>query len=220
MIPKCVILGGGGHARVLIDALLQSGQVELLGVLVPDASRWGTQILGVPVLGGDDLLPRLAQADLTHFVVGLGSVGNSLFRQHLFQYGLAQGLQVLSVRHPSAMVSSHAVLGRGSQFLPGCIVNAGAVIGENVIINSGAIVEHDCRISAHVHVATGACLSGTVHVEEGAHIGVGAVVRQGIQIGPQAIIGAGAVVVRDVPAGTTVVGNPARAQHKTNTEEN
>lgn len=209
-MQRCVILGGGGHARVLIDALQLINQVELYGVLVPDESLWSSDIFGVPVLGGDDLLPGLADQGVDSFVVGLGSVGDSRIRQRLFHYGLDQGLDVLSVRHPTAILSPHARLGRGSQFLPGSIVNAGAVIGENVIINSGAIIEHDCQIGDHVHVATGAHLSGTIQVGEGAHIGTGAVVRQGIKIGENAIVGAGAVVVKDVLPDTCVVGVPAR----------
>jgi UDP-perosamine 4-acetyltransferase len=206
---RCVILGGGGHARVLIDSLLLVGQVELHGILLPDESQWGSDVFGVPVLGGDELLPSLAAQGVDSFVVGLGSVGDSSIRKRLFRYGLDQGLDVLSVCHPKAILSPRARYGRGGQFLPGSIVNAGAVIGENVIINSGAIIEHDCQIGDNVHVATGAHLSGTVIVGAGAHIGTGAVVRQGIEIGENALVGAGAVVVKNVPPDTLVIGVPA-----------
>jgi len=207
---RCVILGGGGHARVLIDSLLLTEQVELHGILLPDESLWGSDVFAVPVLGGDELLPGLVEQGVDSFVVGLGSIGNNSLRQRLFHYGLEQGLDILSVCHPRAVLSPRACYGRGGQFLPGCIVNAGAVIGENVIINSGAIIEHDCQIGDHAHVATGAHLSGTVIVGEGAHIGTGAVVRQGIKIGQNALVGAGAVVVKDVPPDTLVIGVPAR----------
>lgn len=216
---RCVILGGGGHARVLIDSLLLMGQVELYGILLPDETLWGSDVFGVPVLGGDELLPGLTAQGVDSFVVGLGSVGDSSLRQRLFRNGLAQGLEVLSVCHPTAVLSPRACYGRGGQFLPGCIVNAGAVIGENVIINSGAIVEHDCQIGDHVHVATGAHLSGTVMVGPGAHIGTGAVVRQGITIGKNAIVGAGAVVVKDVLPDILVTGVPARPRQKINLTE-
>jgi UDP-perosamine 4-acetyltransferase len=209
-LPRCVILGGGGHARVLIDALQQTADVIVHAILVPDESLWGGHIFGVPVLGDDSLLPGLREQGVDSFVVGLGSVGDHRPRQRLFQYGLALGFQVLTVRHPTAILSPHVQWGCGCQFLPGCIVNAGAVLGENVIINTGAIVEHDCRIGDHAHLATGARLSGTVQVGKGAHIGSGATVRQGITIGEHAIVGAGAVVVANVPPGVTVVGVPAR----------
>ncbi|MDX9864929.1 MAG: acetyltransferase [Anaerolineaceae bacterium] len=206
---RCVILGGGGHARVLIDAILLVGQVELHGILLPDESLWGSDVFGVPVLGGDALLSSLVAQGVDSFVVGLGSVGDSSIREKLYHYGLDLGLDVLSVCHPAAILSPRARYGRGGQFLPGSIVNAGAVIGENVIVNSGAIVEHDCQIGDHVHIATGAHLSGTVQIGEGAHIGTGAIVRQGIKIGTNALVGAGAVVVKDVPPDTLVTGVPA-----------
>lgn len=208
--PVCVLFGGGGHARVLIDCVQSSQAAELAGILDSNPSLWGKSVLNVPVLGGDELLPELLARGVDHFAVGLGSTGDAGPRRKLYELGLAYGLKPLMIIHPRAIISSWAEIGRGAQLLPGCIVNAGAVLGENVIVNSGAIVEHDCRIGDHVHVASGARLASTVQVGSGAHIGLGASVRQCISIGSGAIVGAGAVVVRDVPPGVTVVGVPAR----------
>lgn len=208
--PRCIILGGGGHARVLIDCLRESGLVEIEGVLDADSSRRGQKILDVPVLGDDDLLGELAAGGVTHFVVGLGGVGDNGPRRRLFEMGCSCRLTPLTVRHPSAMVSRWARIGPGCQLLPGSIVNAGATLGKNVIVNSGAIVEHDCVIGDHVHIATGAKLASTVQAGAGAHVGAGATVKQSMRIGEGAIIGAGAVVVKDVEPGVVVVGVPAR----------
>jgi sugar O-acyltransferase (sialic acid O-acetyltransferase NeuD family) len=175
-----------------------------------DSALHGQDIWGVKILGGDNLLPEMVRLGVTHFVVGLGSVGDSRARQHLFEMGLSSDLKPLTVKHPSAICSRWAEVGAGAQLLPGSIVNAGAQLGANVIVNSGAVVEHDCRIGAHAHIATGAKLSGGVEVGAGAHIGAGATVRQAIRVGDGAIIGAGAVVVKDVPPHTVVVGVPAR----------
>jgi UDP-perosamine 4-acetyltransferase len=210
MNERCIILGAGGHARVLIDCIRASGVAQIHGILDPERERWGQTMLDVPILGGDELMPRMADEGVRYFLVGLGSTGNSEARQRLFRMGRSQGLQALTVIHPACIHSVAAVIGAGSQLLAGSIVNVGAVIGENVIINSGAIIEHDCRIEDHAHVATGARLAGTVHVGMGAHIGVGAAIRQGITIGEAAIVGAGAAVVEDVPPWTVVVGVPAR----------
>lgn len=206
----CVILGGGGHARVLIDSLKESGVATPQAVLDSDRSKRGQELLGVPILGGDDFLPELARRGITHFVVGLGSTGDNEPRRRLFELGLSHKLQPLTVIHPSAICSKEAKVGRGSQLFPGCIVNAGVKLGENVIVNSGAIVEHDCVIEDHVHIATGAKLASTVYVGRGAHIGIGAAVRQKIKIGERALVGGGSVVVKDVPAHVVVVGSPAR----------
>jgi len=208
----CIILGGGGHAAVLIDCITQAGMASELnfGVLDSDPSKWGSGMAGFPVLGGDDLLKEIVGKGARYFLVGLGGVRSNEPRKLLFETAISAGLKPLSVRHPSAIVSPQARLGEGDQLLPGCIVNAGAVLGRNVIVNSGAIVEHDCRIGDHVHVATGARLASTIIVGELAFIGAGAVVRQCITIGERAMVGAGAVVVKDVPAGAVVMGVPAR----------
>ncbi|HUP32555.1 MAG TPA: NeuD/PglB/VioB family sugar acetyltransferase [Gaiellaceae bacterium] len=206
----CVVLGGGGHARVLIDLMREAGLGEPHGVLDADPSRWGGELDGVAILGGDELLPQLRAQGVSSFAVGLGSVGDSGPRRRLFSLALGHGLEPMMLRHPTAVCSAGATVGPGCQLLPAAIVNAGASLGANVIVNSGAIVEHDCVVGDHVHVASGARLASSVHVGTGAHVGIGAVVLQCISIGEAAVVGAGAVVVRDVPPATTVVGAPAK----------
>lgn len=207
---KMILLGGGGHAKMLIEIIRLRGQIRLVGILDADQKKWRSQVMGVPVLGGDDLLPSLAAKGVTHFAVGLGSIKDNGPRRRLFELGVARGLTPLTLVHPSSIVSSESIVGDGTQLLPGCIINPGARIGSNVIINSAAVVEHDCTIGDHVHIATGARLASTVHVEEDAHIGAGATLRQCVRIGKGAVVGAGAAVVADVPAGLVVIGVPAR----------
>ena len=214
MDAVCVILGGGGHARVLIDCLQATGHAQLYGILERDRACWGQTLLGVPILGGDELLAEIVTKGVNCFAVGLGGISDNRPRQRLFELGLSHRLEPLTIAHPRAVCSRWAQVGAGSQLLPGSIVNAGAELGENVIVNSGAIVEHDCIIGSHVHVATGARLASTVRVGDGAHIGAGATVKQCITIGEGAIVGAGAVVVKDVPPCVVVVGVPARVLRK------
>lgn len=209
-IIRCVILGGGGHARVLVDCIQSSSAAELIGVLDSDRTLLGKNVLDVPILGGDELLPKLVREGATHFVIGLGSVKDNRPRATLFDLGVKNGLTPLTVIHPSAFLSSWAKVGAGSVLFPKSVVNAGAVLGRNVIVNTGAIVEHDCVLGDHVHVATGAQLASTVRVGSFAHIGAGATVRQCIAIGEGAVVGAGAVVVKDVDPRTVVMGVPAR----------
>lgn len=207
---SCVMLGAGGHARVLIDCLRFYPDVMIAGILDPAPSLKGQMIQGIPVLGNDDLLSEISQRGISHFVVGVGGVGNNLPRKKLFETALGFGLIPLTVKHPTAIISNMVVHEAGCQFLPGCIVNTGALLGLNVIVNSGAIIEHDCAIADYVHIATGAKLAGGVQVGLGAHIGAGSTIRQNIRIGEFAIVGAGAVVVKDVPPNTTVMGVPAK----------
>lgn len=204
---RCVVLGGGSHARVLIEILRQTGPSPY-GIL--DAALTVPAVLGIPVLGDDSLLPQLLAAGVDRFVVGVGSNPDTAARERLYARALGFGLRPVAVRHETAVVSAAATIGPGAQLLARSVVNPGAVLAENVLINTAAVVEHDCRIGPHAHVAPGAVLCGGVTVGAGAHIGAGAVVRPGVTIGERAVVGLGAAVVRPVPAGATVVGVPAR----------
>ena len=206
----CIILGGGGHASVLIDCIQMTAASTPLAILDRDRSRWGQELMGIPIRGGDELLPELVKEGANCFVVAVGATGDNQPRKHLYELALSYDLEPLTVIHPTATCSRWTTVGSGSQIFPGSIVNAGASLGANVIINSGAIVEHGCVLGDHVHLASGARLSSTVKVEECAHIGAGATVREVLTVGQGAVVGAGAVVVKDVLPDTVVVGVPAR----------
>ena len=204
----CVVLGGGGHAQVVIDCLLSSEDATPVAVLDPHCSA--ADVLGVPVEGGDEQLSELVASGVDGFVVGVGHVGDPGLRRRLFELGRAHGLFPVTLIHPSASVSPFAVLDDGAQVMAGAVVHPGAVIGENALINTRAVVEHDCEVGDHAHVASGAVLAGNVRVGEGGLVGAGATVIQGVRIGEGAVVGAGAVVRQNVAPGTTVVGVPAR----------
>lgn len=203
---KCVILGGGGHARVVIDCLRSAGLYEPVAIVDANTALWNSNVDDVPVAGGDDQLPLLRGKGITCFAVGLGQGP----RAKLFKMGLEAGFVPAAVVHPRATVSLRAKVGAGTQIFAAAVINAGAVVGDNVVVNTGAIIEHDCLLADHVHVASGACLAGAVQVEEGAFIGAGSTIRQGLRIGAKAVVGAGAVVTKDVLPGQTVAGVPAR----------
>ncbi|MGW8256670.1 MAG: acetyltransferase [Thermoguttaceae bacterium] len=209
----CVVLGAGGHASVLIESLCASGLDIVRAVLDSDQKNWGKKLLGIPILGDDDLLPSLIDKGADCFVVGVGMIKDTRLRRRLFEYGLSLNLEPLTVIHPSACVSPSARLGRGCQLLPKCIVHTRAVLGDNVIVNSGATVEHDCILGNHVHVATGAQLAGGVEIGDATLIGIGASVSQGLRIGRESLIGAGAAVVRDMADNVVAMGVPAKIRH-------
>jgi sugar O-acyltransferase (sialic acid O-acetyltransferase NeuD family) len=208
MIP-IMGLGAGGHAKVLIEILRLMGGYELVGLLDIRKELWGTQVLGVPVLGGDELLQKYHDQGIHHAFIGVGTVGETQSRQHLYQKVREHGFSIASAVHPSAFVSPSARMDEGVTLGAYSVVNTSAQLGENVIVNTGAIVEHDCVIGSHSHIATRASLASSVWVGEGAHIGVGASVRQSIRIGEHAIIGAGSAVVHDVSPNVVAVGVPA-----------
>lgn len=209
MTTRLVVCGAGGHGTVVLEAL-RALSCEVVAIVDRDAARHGSSVMGTPIVGGDDVLSDLVHRGVTHFVVGVGSVGDSTARRLLFERAVASGLQPFTLVHRAAWVSPSATLEAGATVLAGAIVGTAARLERNALINSGAIVEHDCRIGAHAHVATGARLAGGVDVGAGSHVGIGAVVREGVTIGCGAIVGAGAVVLEPVADGLTVVGVPAR----------
>ena len=198
-----LIIGAGGHASVIIDAVRQQGRYTVVGV-VDDRIR-SASVLQCPVLGGRDVLDNL---ELPRRAVV--AIGSPQIRQEWHERLVALGFQLPYVVHPSAIVGAEVELGAGTVLLPGAIVNARAEIGRGVIINTGASIDHDCRVDDFVHVAPGAHLAGGVRVGARSHIGIGASVIQNIEIGADAMIGAGAAVIRNVPSNCMAVGVPAR----------
>jgi UDP-perosamine 4-acetyltransferase len=201
------MIGAGGHARVLEEALNEVG-FELSGFVAPSAE--GSRLSeDVEWLGNDDAL--LAEDPSAVLLInGIGSAGNTAGRQAVFEKYKNAGFDFLQIITETANIADSAVMFEGVQVLAGAIVNTDAFVNDNTIINTGAIVEHHSQIGAHCHVATGATICGDVTVGDGTHIGAGATVIQGITIGSKCIIGAGAVVINDVPEGHTAVGVPAK----------
>ena len=208
MVGPVFVIGAGGHAKVLIDALELMGR-KIIGLADANTKLHGIQILGYQVLGTDDFIKNFDPKEFT-IANGIGSIGATEGRRVAYERLSASGFDFATIIHPTATLSRYAEAGQGVQFLAGSIVQAGTLIGANSIINTGAIIEHDCNIGAHCHIAPGATLSGGVMIGDGVHVGAGATVRQGLVIGSGAIIGVGAAVVEDVESGAVVKGVPAR----------
>ncbi len=203
-------LGAGGHAKVVIEILRSTRDYEVVGLLDPKKNLWNTEVLDIPVLGDDDLLPALYEKGIRHAFIGLGFVGDTTPRKKLYEKVCNFGFQIVSAIHPKAIISPSARIGGGITVMASTTINASAILGNNVIVNTGAIIEHDCIIEDHVHIATGAMLASTVFVGEGSHVGLGASIRQCISVGRYSIVGAGAVVINDVPDYVVVAGVPAQ----------
>lgn len=203
---RLVGLGAGGHAAVIIETLQMAGQSEIVGLVAPESGN----VLGVPIIGDDDILMTLRDRGIDGVFLGVGMMKASDIRRRLVEKSCASRLEIVGAIHPRSFIASSVALGAAPQVLAGALIQSRAHLGDHVLVNTGAIVEHDCQLGDYSHVATGAHLAGGVTVGEGAFVGAGAVVIQGITIGAQAVVGAGAVVIHDIPAGTTVAGIPAR----------
>lgn len=206
-----VLLGAGGHARVLA-ALARSAGHPVLGVCDPilaanAVSRWED----LDVLGGDRALDQLPPERVV-LVLGIGQLATSTMRERLYAEWRARGYDFPVLIHPTAWIAPGVVLRDGVQVMAGAVIQPGCDIGANSIVNTRACVDHDCRIGRDVHIAPGATLCGTVTVEDGAFVGAGATVIQGLRIGARAVVGAGVTLVRDLAPTTTVIGAPNRSR--------
>lgn len=201
-IRPAILLGAGGHAKVLVD-LLKEGGTSILGICDPVlAARRESNWLGLSVLGGDDVLAGF-QPEALVLVNGVGFLPGSLTREKLYLSLHRKGFHFASLVHVRAIVSSSAELNPGVQVMAGATVQPGSIILENTIVNTQASVDHDCTIGPHVHIAPGANICGGVTVGRGAFVGAGATVAQGINIGEGAVIGAGVTLTQDASAHCT-----------------
>jgi len=209
---ELVIVGGGGHALSIADALLSAG-LSVRGYT--DPRNQGQLAAGIPWLGDDSELASI-DTDSLRLCNGIGSVGNDQhLRRSIYEQLKLKGFSFTQAVHASASVSPLAgEFGQGLQVLAKACVNAATECGENVLINTGAIVEHGCRIGSHCHIASGAILCGDVELGEEVHIGAGATVIQGVSIGSGAVIAAGAVVTENVEPLTLVAGVPGKVKRK------
>ena len=201
-----VVVGASGHGMVVCDIVgaARAGQ-RAVGFVDVNPSLHGTRVLDLPVVG---TIEEMASRGVRHVAMG---IGDNAARRRVFARVLELGLQPVTAIHPSAVISTHATVGRGTVVMANATINVAADIGENVIINTAANVDHHCVIGAHAHVAPGAILAGNVRIGEETLVGAGAVVIPGISIGARCVVGAGAVVTASVPDGVTVAGVPARA---------
>ena len=201
--PAIVVFGGGGHAKVVIDAIESQNKFEILGIVDPFSQL--ETLRSYPVKGDvQNFLPG-------NFVV---AIGDNARRKALFNEMVESGWTPQAVLHPSAILSRDVIVGAGSIILAGAVANAASVIGENCIINTAATIDHDCEIGSHSHLAPGCHLAGNVRIAEGCFLGIGTNVIPKIRIGSWSIAGAGSTVISDVAPKNTVVGVPARPINK------
>lgn len=206
-MPRVVILGAGGYGRLVLDILHQDRAVVVEGFVDPDVRLHGRTVNGVPVLGGDDLLPDLLRDGVEGAVA---AIGDNHIRAMLFRKLCDMGFAPVNAIHPRAIIGSHVELGRGVVVMARAVVNVNARLGDDVVVNTGATIDHDDVLEDHAQVWPGANLAGNVTVGAFSYVGTGAVVVPGVKIGRNSLVGAGAVVIGDLPDDVVAVGVPAR----------
>ncbi len=206
---RVLILGAGGHGRVVLDILLQARRHEVVGFLDNNPDIHGRRVDGIPVCGGISDLERLrAQLDVGGVIIAIGDNGT---RRGLARQVDQIGLELINAVHPSAALAHNATIGRNVVIAAGVVVCANCQIGDSVILNTGCIIDHQTMIGEGSHICPGVRIAGRVKVEPGVFVGIGATVIPKVTLGCEAIVGAGAVVIEDVLPMATVVGVPARS---------
>ena len=205
------MIGGGEHARVVIDAARSSGRFEIAGFLDPGARPDTAASSGVPQLMGDErALVADAVARGAQLALAVGEVGPGDKRRNLVER-LGVPLDAwATVIHSCAWVSPSVRLAPGAVIMAGAMLNARAALGVFAVVNTGAVLEHDVVMGDFAQLGPGAVVGGGVTLGENAYVALGARVRDHVTIGPGALVGLGACVVGDVAAGAVVMGVPAR----------
>ena len=212
MKSRLLVIGAGGHARVVLSIARHQGGWDIAGVLdrkAPADPNNLERIGDTPVIGSFDDAEKFLASGVREIAL---AVGDNDERAALFDRFAALGFAFPVLRHPTAIVEDDVKLGNGCVICAGVILGIGVVLGQNVIVNTGAILDHESTVGNHAHVAPGCRIAGRVRIGELAFVGIGTCVREKITCGARTVIGAGSVVVKDMPPGVVAFGSPARVE--------
>ena len=205
MTNKLAVVGASGHGKVIADI------AEQLGFIVnfyDDAYPSKTYIEHWPIHGTCADLIALNNTSTTYSDVVV-AIGNNNIRQQKIQLLQQNNFNLITLIHPTAVISQYATIEQGSVVFAGAIINAFANIGIGCIVNTSAIIEHDCAIGDFTHICPNTALAGGVIIGSKSWIGIGSQIKQLIVIGDNCMIGAGSTVIKNIPDNVTAFGSPA-----------
>lgn len=201
-----VLLAASGLAREVVAVVEAAGTRQIVGVLDDDQALRGTELGGIPVVGGIGSATQITDAE---FVVcaGNGSARATIVGR-LIESGIGAD-RFATIVHPSASIPSSCRIGRGSIVLSNVTLTADVTVGEHVVLMPQVVLTHDNRVGDFATLCAGVVLGGNVSVGSAAYLGMNASVRQGVRLGIGATLGMGSVLLRDVPDGQVWAGVPA-----------
>ncbi|MDF2801702.1 MAG: sugar O-acyltransferase, sialic acid O-acetyltransferase NeuD family [Anaerocolumna sp.] len=213
MKHSILLIGGGGHAKSIIDSLKLHDNIEMIGI-IDTKDKYGQVIDGIEIIGSDEDLEYYYTKGVKQAFISIGSIGSPQIRVKVYETIKKIGYNLPNVIDSSAIISNNITLGEGNYIGKGAILNTGIKVGNNCIINTGCIIEHGCMIDDFVHIAPGSTLCGEVQIGQKTHIGAGTVIIQSKRIGKESVIGAGSVVINDINEHVKAYGSPCREVSK------
>jgi UDP-N-acetylbacillosamine N-acetyltransferase len=208
-MKRALIIGAGGHARVIASLLADQAEFEIAGILDSSTDFLGQKIGADKIVGSFDDLQAWCDKGVKSVAIALG---DNQERAEWHARADQLGLDIVSLQHPTSIVEKSVQLGRGVIICAGSILAADVKVGEGVIVNTGAIVDHESSLGDFCHIAPGCRLAGRVSVGNAAFVGIGSSIRDNISIGKNSILGAGSVVISSIPDDVTAHGSPAKVQ--------
>ena len=199
---RIVVIGAGGHGKVVLDAIFAAGSHVVAGIVDDNHQLAGMRLFDLPIVNSIEELN-----DVEGCII---AIGDNMIRREKYDLYLQAGYAPVTVIHPSAVISPWAEIGKGTVVMANAVINPDASIGDNAVLYTSCTIDHECRISDHAYISPGCNVCGQANVRTGAMLGAGAVVLPGISIGEWSVVGAGAVVTKDVADNVTVAGVPAR----------
>ncbi len=203
---KCLVLGMGGHSKVVTSILETYQEFEIAGLIDKYPENVGKKVGVYSVIGHQEELEDFITKGFNIFFI---AIGDNYIRSKLFNYLKFHNCTIPPLIHKSASYERDLIINEGVQLCTGVIITRAVTIGENSLINSGAIIDHESIIGKNCHVSTGVTITGKVEVGDNSFIGAGSTILPYAKIGNDTIIGAGSVVVKDIPSNVVAYGAPA-----------
>ena len=199
-----VIIGAGGHGRVVADGAQLLGTYGKI-VFLDDRYKKAEESGGWLIIGLIDDFPKYLES--SDFIV---AIGNNAFRAKVNKKLEDANANIVSIIHPSAVVSPNTSIGKGVVICANAAINVGTQIGDGCIINTGATIDHDCKIDSYVHVSPGVNIAGGVNINKLSWLGIGSTVIESLTVAENTQVGAGAVVTQSTQINSLYLGVPAR----------
>jgi sugar O-acyltransferase (sialic acid O-acetyltransferase NeuD family) len=202
---RLVIIGAGGHGSVAADCAMAMGcfgDIVFLDSFYPNNRKRGCWT----IIGKPEDAAQVSYGDSCYFV----AIGNNKAREEIVKQILQQNLPLVTLQHPTAVVSQYSEVAQGVLICANAVINPLAVVGQAAIINTSANVEHDCVIGEYAHISVGACLAGNVSVGSGSFVGINSTVIESLTIGCYSTLGAGSTLLQNLPSYSVAVGSPAK----------